>query len=90
MLTTLLLISVLMVLGAVLMLLLAGNTKVNTRLDEFSRQVGAQTEQGEHRTQKLEEIFRGLERELRNDVESVRVKVDESLEKNSRRFGERV
>ncbi|MDF7822459.1 DNA recombination protein RmuC [Pontiellaceae bacterium B12227] len=90
MLTILLLIIVLVALGAVLMLLLAGNTKVNTRLDEFSRQSGVQTEQGEQRIQKLEEIFRGLEKELRNDVESVRVKVDESLEKNSRQLGERV
>ena len=90
MLTTLLLIIVLVALGAVLMLVLAGNTKVNTRLDEFSRQTGAQTEQGEQRIQKLEDIFRGLEKDLRADVESVRVKVDESLEKNSRQLGERV
>ncbi len=90
MLTILFLIIVLLVLGAVLMVQLIGNTKVNTRLDEFSRQTGAQTEQGEERIKKLEDIFRGLEKELRNDVESVRVKVDESLEKNSRQFGERV
>ncbi|MEE9368301.1 MAG: DNA recombination protein RmuC [Pontiella sp.] len=90
MLTTLLLIVVLVVLGIILMLQLAGNTKINTRLDEFSRQVGAQNEQGEARIQKLEEIFRGLGKELRNDVETVRVKVDESLEKNSRQLGERV
>lgn len=90
MLTPLLLIIVLLVLGVVLMLQLTGSTKVNTRLDEFSRQTGSQTEQGEHRIQKLEEIFRGLEKDLRNDVETVRVKVDESLEKNSRQLGERV
>lgn len=90
MLTTLLLTAVLLVLGAVLMVLLTGNTKVNTRLDEFARQTGALTEQGETRIEKLEAIFRGLEKELRGDVESVRVKVDESLEKNSRQFGERV
>lgn len=90
MLTPLLLILVLVALGVVVMLLLTGNTKVNTRLDEFSRQAGAQTDQGEQRIQKLEDIFRGLEKELRNDVESVRVKVDESLEKNSRQLGERV
>ncbi|MDF7808937.1 DNA recombination protein RmuC [Pontiellaceae bacterium B12219] len=88
--TILLLVLVLVLLGALLLLVLTGNTKVNTRLDEFSRQSGAQTEQGEQRIQKLEEIFRGLEKELRNDVESVRVKVEESLEKNSRQLGERV
>jgi DNA recombination protein RmuC len=90
MLTPLLLVAVLIVLGLLLMLQLTGGTKVNTRLDEFSRQVGSQNEQGETRILKLEDIFRGLEKELRNDVESVRVKVDESLEKNSRQLGERV
>lgn len=90
MLITLLLVAVLIILVAVLMVQLTGNTKVNTRLDEFSRQSGAQTEQGENRIIKLEEIFRGLEKELREDVESVRVKVDESLEKNSRQLGDRV
>ena len=90
MLIPLLLVGILVVLGTLVTLLLMGNTKVNTRLDEFSRQVGAQNDQGEGRIQKLEEIFRGVEKELRNDVESVRVKVDESLEKNSRQLGERV
>jgi DNA recombination protein RmuC len=90
MLTTLLLIALLILLAVVLIQLLMGNTKVNTRLDEFSRQVGSQNEQGDARIQKLEEIFRGLEKDLREDVESVRVKVDESLEKNSRQLGERV
>ncbi len=90
MLIPLLLIGILIVLGIVLIILLTGNAKVNTRLDEFSRQIGARNEQGEGRIQKLEEIFRGVEKELRNDVESVRVKVDESLEKNSRQLGERV
>ncbi len=90
MLTTFLLIAILLILSVIVMLQLTGNTKVNTRLDEFSRQAGAQMEQGESRIQKLEDIFRGLEKELRNDVETVRVKVDESLEKNSRQLGERV
>ncbi len=90
MLTTVLLILVLVILGAVLMLQLTGNTKVNTRLDEFTRQAGAQNNQGEERIKKLEDIFRGLEKDLREDVDAVRVKVDESLEKNSRQFGERV
>jgi DNA recombination protein RmuC len=90
MLTTLLLILVLAVLLVLLVLQLAGATKVNTRLDEFSRQVNTQTEQGEARIQRQEEIFRGLEKDLRDDVEAVRVKVDESLEKNTRQLGERV
>lgn len=90
MLTILLLVTALVILVAVLLLLLAGNTKTNTRLDEFSRQIGAQTGQGETRIQKLEEIFRGLGKDLRTDVESVRARVEESLEKNGRQLGERV
>lgn len=90
MIPTVLLSVVLVVLLAVLLLLLAGHTRVNTRLDEFSRQLGMQSEQGENRIRQIEEIFRGLEKDLREDVESVRVKVDESLEKNSRQLGERV
>jgi DNA recombination protein RmuC len=90
MLSTILLIAVLAVLLVFLLLHLLGSTRIHTRLDEFSRQVGGQTEQGEARIYKLEEIFRGLEKELREDVERVRVKVDESLEKNSRQLGERV
>lgn len=88
--TTVLLILILVALLGCVLLLLTGNTKINTRLDEFSRQAGSQAEQGENRIQKLEEIFRGLEKDLREDVESVRVKVEESLEKNSRQLGERV
>jgi len=90
MLTTLLLVAVLAILLVLLVLQLTGSTKVNTRLDEFNRQVNTQTEQGETRIQRLEEIFRGLEKDLRQDVEGVRVKVDESLEKNTRQLGERV
>ena len=90
MLSTILLVAVLAVLLVLLVLHLIGSTRINTRLDEFNRQVGNQTEQGESRIQKLEEIFRGLEKDLREDVEGVRVKVDESLEKNSRQLGERV
>lgn len=90
MLTTVLLVLVLVVLVVVLAMQLTGNTKVNTRLDEFTRQAGAQNDQGEERIKKLEDIFRGLEKELRDDVESVRKRVDESLEKNARQFGERM
>jgi len=88
--TTILLIAILIILCILLVLHLTSSTKVNTRLDEFSRQIGSQTELGESRIQKLEEIFRGLEKDLREDVEGVRVKVDESLEKNARQLGERV
>ncbi len=83
MLSTALLIAALVVLLALLALQLTGSTKVNTRLDEFSRQANMQAEQGDAR-------FQRLEKDLRGDVEGVRVKVDESLEKNSRQFGERV
>ncbi|MBN2684078.1 MAG: DNA recombination protein RmuC [Pontiellaceae bacterium] len=88
--TTFLLILVLVLLAAVLFLLLTGQTKVNTRLDEFGRRLESQLEQGDSRTQRLEDIFRGLEKELRGDVDGVRVKVEESLEKNSRQLTERV
>ena len=90
MLIPLLLLIILAILLALLVLQLTGSTKVNTRLDEFSRQVNTQTEQGETRIGRLEEIFRGLEKDLREDVDGVRVKVDESLEKNTRQLGERV
>jgi len=90
MVSILLLVAVLIILLVLFVLQLTASTKINTRLDEFNRQVGSQTEQGEARIQKLETIFRGLEKDLREDVEGVRVKVDESLEKNSRQLGERV
>jgi DNA recombination protein RmuC len=90
MISTMLLIAVLALLIVVLLLQLTGNTRMNTRLDELSRRVGAQTEQGDARIQRLEDIFRGLEKDLREDVDSVRLKVDESLEKNARQLGERV
>ena len=80
MLPTFLLTAVLVVLLVLLVLHLVGSTRIHTRLDEFNRQVGSQTEQGETRIHKLEEILRGLEKDLREDVEGVRVKVDESLE----------
>lgn len=81
--TTVLLVLVLVLLASVLFLLLTGQTRVNTRLD-------TQLVQGDSRTQRLEDIFRGLEKELRGDVDGVRVKVEESLEKNSRQLTERV
>jgi DNA recombination protein RmuC len=90
MLTVVLLIAIFVVLLVVLLLQLSGSTKVNTRLDEFTRNLNMQTEQDLARIQRLEEIFRGLEKDLREDVDGVRVKVDESLEKNTRQLGERV
>ncbi|VGO14277.1 hypothetical protein PDESU_02836 [Pontiella desulfatans] len=83
MLTTLLLVAVLVVLGVVLLLQLTGATRINTRMDESSRQ-------GEERFLRLENFFQTLEKELREDVEGVRRKVDESLERNNRQLGERV
>ena len=90
MLTTVLLIVALVFLLVLLVLQLTGSTRVNTRLDEFNRQVGTQTGQGEERIQRLEETLRGLGKDLRVEVDGVRVKVDESLEKNTRQLGERV
>ncbi|MCP4196256.1 MAG: DNA recombination protein RmuC [Proteobacteria bacterium] len=89
MLTTILLVLGLVLLLVVLTLQLTGGTKLNTRLDELNRQANTQREQGDARVQRLEDVFRGLEKELREDVEGVRVKVDESLEKNARQLGER-
>ncbi len=90
MLTTVLLVAVLVLMLAVLLLQLTGGTKLNTRIDEFNRRLGSQMEQGDTRIQRLEDIFRGLEKDLREDVDGVRKKVDESLEKNARQLGERV
>lgn len=89
MLTTILLVLGLVLLLVLLTLQLTGATKLNTRLDELNRQATTQMEQGDARVQRLEDVFRGLEKELREDVEGVRVKVDESLEKNARQLGER-
>ena len=88
--TITLLVAVLVAAGVLLVLLLTGGTRINARLDEFSRQTATKTEQEEERLRRMEEILRGLEKELREDVEKVRIKVDESLEKNSRQLGERV
>ncbi len=86
----LLLIVALVLMFVVLVVQLTGNARQNTRLDEFNSRVGTLTEQGDTRIQRLEDIFRGLEKDLRADVEGVRQKVDESLEKNARQLGERV
>ncbi|VGO19444.1 DNA recombination protein RmuC [Pontiella sulfatireligans] len=83
MLTPLLLIVVLAVLAIVLVLQLTAAAKVHTRMDEASRQ-------GAERSQRLESFFQTMEKELREDVEGVRKKVDESLERNNRQLGDRV
>ncbi len=90
MLITVLLVAVLALMISLLVMQLTGNTRLNTRLDEFNARLGSQLEQGDARLQRMEDIFRGLEKALREDVEGVRVKVDESLEKNARQLGERV
>ncbi len=90
MLSTLLLIAILLLMILMLVLQLTGGTRQNTRLDELNRRMGAQMEQGDARIQRIEDVFRGLEKELREDVDGVRKKVDESLEKNARQLGERV
>ncbi len=90
MLIIVLLILIIAFLGVLFLRQLMDSAKVHTRLDESNRQIGNQTEQGEARIERLEARFREMGKELRTDVEGVRVKVDESLEKNSRQFGERV
>ncbi len=87
---TVLLIALLALVVVLVVIQLMGGTKVNTRMDELSRRLESQLEQGDARIQRLEDIFRGLEKDLREDVEGVRIKVDESLEKNARQLGERV
>lgn len=85
----------LLIVGMILLLMLlalqlVNGTRVNTRLDEVQRVLRQTTEQGETRIQRLEMVLRELEKELRSDVEGVRIKVDESLERNGRIWGERM
>ena len=84
------LIIIALLLVGVLLLLVGGTSKTNARLDELTRQTQHQTGTDEERIQKIETVFRELGKDLRTDVESVRVKVDESLEKSGRRIDERV
>ncbi len=91
MLTTLLLAAASLVLLCILLVLqLTAAARTHARFDEFSRQLSGQAEQGEAKLRMVEAILRELEKELRTDVESVRVRVDESLEKSGRQLGERV
>ena len=83
MMETVLLIAILVVLAVVLLLQLTGGTRINTRLDESARQ-------GEDRFQRFESSFQSTERGLREDVDGVRRKVEESLERSSRLMGERI
>ena len=52
MLSAFLIVAVLVLLVVVLVGQLTGSTRVNTRIDEFNRQIGAQTEQGDLRIHK--------------------------------------
>ncbi|MFL2876978.1 MAG: DNA recombination protein RmuC [Pontiellaceae bacterium] len=65
-----------------LALLLLGFVRLQTRMDTGMRQRSDQME-------RIEQIMRGLEKELREDVEKVRQRVDESLERSGRQLGER-
>ena len=65
-----------------LALLLLGFVRLQTRMDAGMRQRSDQME-------RIEQIMRALEKELREDVEKVRQRVDESLERSGRQLGER-
>ena len=65
-----------------LALLLLGFVRLQTRMDTGMRQRSDQME-------RIEQIMRSLEKELREDVEKVRQRVDESLERSGRQLGER-
>ena len=65
-----------------LALLLLGFVRLQTRMDTGMRQRSDQME-------RIEQIMRALEKELREDVEKVRQRVDESLERSGRQLGER-
>lgn len=77
------LIAIFVVLVFVLLLQLVGSTRVETRLDVFSRNLEALQGRDSDRLDRLE-------KELRADVDAVRLKVEESLERNARQLGERV
>ena len=72
MLTTVLLLAVLAIVLVLLVHHLVGSTRTQTRLDEFTRQLGGQNELGEARIEKMEAGLRSLEKELREDVDKVR------------------
>ena len=65
-----------------LALLLLGFVRLQTRMDTGMRQRSDQME-------RIEQIMRALEKELREDVEKVRQRVDESLERSGRQLGDR-
>lgn len=77
---------IIIVLGWLLLLglavLLLGFVRLQTRMDTGMRQRSDQME-------RIEQIMRALEKELREDVEKVRQRVDESLERSGRQLGER-
>lgn len=83
MLTTALFIAVLAVLLVMLVLQLTGATRINTRLDELTRQFNIQGEQGEARVQKLIETS---ERRLDEISGKVEERLDKGFEKTSKVF----
>ncbi|MAS98705.1 MAG: DNA recombination protein RmuC [Kiritimatiellaceae bacterium] len=78
--------TVLIIIGCVLILnlifLLWSSARMQARMDAGIRERSDQME-------RVEQIMRGLEKELREDVDKVRQRVDESLERSGRQLGER-
>ncbi|HBO87455.1 MAG TPA: DNA recombination protein RmuC [Verrucomicrobia bacterium] len=76
----------LIIIGCVLILnlifLLWSSARMQARMDAGIRERSDQME-------RVEQIMRGLEKELREDVDKVRQRVDESLERSGRQLGER-
>jgi len=78
--------TVLIIIGCVLILglifLLLSSARMQSRMDAGIRERSDQM-------LRVEQIMRGLEKELREDVDKVRQRVDESLERSGRQLGER-
>lgn len=85
MLTTALLIAVLVILITMLLLQLAGSTRVHTRLDEFSRQFAVLAEQSEARIQRLIESNEKKLGEISGKVEE---RLDKGFEKTTSVFAD--
>jgi DNA recombination protein RmuC len=85
-----LLIGALVLSGLAVVILLLHGANMRGRLDEVGRQADRAMMQGDEKIRQVEQVFRGLEKEIREDVDSVRRNVEESLEKNGRQLGERI
>jgi DNA recombination protein RmuC len=85
-----LLIGSLVLSGLAVVILLLHGANMRGRLDEVGRQADRAMMQGDEKIRQVEQVFRGLEKEIREDVDSVRRNVEESLEKNGRQLGERI